>query len=158
MALGRRDARHDAVYAIQPGRGVADAATVLGADVAGILVRDGWAPYRRFTAATHQTCLAHLLRRARTLRLDYPRARCPVQMQAALHHVLTLRDRSHQGALSPQGLAVARGRRGHPTDPRLSVLRTADQRHLDSAALLTEMLHPPALTVPPAFTSPALPR
>ena len=69
------------VYAIQPGRGVADAATVLGADVAGILVRDGWAPYRRFAAATHQTCLAHLLRRARTLRLDYPRARCPVQMQ-----------------------------------------------------------------------------
>ena len=56
-------------------------ATVLGADVAGILVRDGWAPYRRFAAATHQTCLAHLLRRARTLRLDYPRARCPVQMQ-----------------------------------------------------------------------------
>ena len=216
------------VYAIQPGRGFAEAATVLGADFAGILVRDGWAPYRRFTAATHQTCLAHLLRRARTLRLDYPRARFPVQMQAALQHVLTLRDRSHQGALSPHGLAVARGRvisrlgglleapgrtpaiqwfaahlitefpaifsclfdptvdatnwraeqalrpavvtrklggggnrtaRGAATQQILAtVLRTADQRHLDSAALLAEMLHAPTPTVPPAFTAPALSR
>ena len=38
---------------------------VLGADFAGVLVRDGWAPSRRFTAAAHQTCLAHLLRRCR---------------------------------------------------------------------------------------------
>ncbi len=98
------------VYAIQPGRGFAEATTVLGDDCAGILVREGWAPYRRFTAATHQTCLAHLLRRARTLRLDYPRARFPVQMQAALQHVLTVRDRAHQRTLSPHGLAVARGR------------------------------------------------
>ena len=51
------------VYRIQPGRGFDEAAAVLGADFAGVLVRDGWAPYRRFTAAAHQTCLAHLLRR-----------------------------------------------------------------------------------------------
>jgi hypothetical protein len=31
---------------------------VLGVDFAGILVRDGWAPYRQFTEALHQTCLA----------------------------------------------------------------------------------------------------
>ena len=35
------------VYAICPGRGFDDAATVLGTDYAGVLVRDGWAPYRR---------------------------------------------------------------------------------------------------------------
>ena len=209
--------------------GVADAATVLGADVAGILVRDGWAPYRRFTAATHQACLAHLLRRARVPCASTTRApAAPCRCKAALHHVLTLRDRSHQGALSPQGLAVARGRvisrlgallaepgrtpaiqrvaahlitefpaifsclfdptvdatngraaqalrpavvtrtlgrggnrtaRGAATQQILaSVLRTADQRHLDSAVLLTEMLHAPVPTVPPAITSPALPR
>lgn len=46
------------VYAIQPGRGFEEAAAVLGADFDGVLVRDGWAPYRRFTEAVHQTCLA----------------------------------------------------------------------------------------------------
>ncbi len=31
------------VYAIRPGCGFEDAATILGADFAGVLVRDGWA-------------------------------------------------------------------------------------------------------------------
>lgn len=43
-------------------RGYAEAAPLLGEDFAGVIVRDGWAPYRRFTKAIHQTCLAHLLR------------------------------------------------------------------------------------------------
>ena len=62
------------VYAIRSGRGFDDAATVLGTDFAGVLVRDGWAPYRRFTHALHQSCLAHLIRRARQLRTDHPRS------------------------------------------------------------------------------------
>ncbi|HVT61207.1 MAG TPA: transposase [Thermoanaerobaculia bacterium] len=41
------------VYAIQPGRGFAQAATILGEDFAGILVRDAWAPYRQFEQAEH---------------------------------------------------------------------------------------------------------
>src|SRR5881296_3798121 len=36
------------VYAIQPGRGYEEAALILGAHFAGILNRDGWAPYRQF--------------------------------------------------------------------------------------------------------------
>ncbi len=44
------------VYAICPGRGFADAATVLGTDYVGVLVRDGWAPYRCYDGL-HQTCL-----------------------------------------------------------------------------------------------------
>ena len=55
------------VYAIQPGRGYAQATAILGPDYAGVLVRDGWAPYRKLTQATHQTCLAHLLRRCHVL-------------------------------------------------------------------------------------------
>jgi hypothetical protein len=47
------------VYRIQPGRGFDEAAAVLGGDFSGVLVRGGWAPYRRFTAAAQQTCLAH---------------------------------------------------------------------------------------------------
>ncbi len=46
------------VYAICPGRGFADAATVLGTDYVGVLVRDGWAPYRCYDGL-HQTCLNH---------------------------------------------------------------------------------------------------
>ena len=62
------------MYAIRPGRSFDDAVTILGADFAGVLVRDGWAPYRRFTGALHQSCLAHLFRRCRTLRADHPRS------------------------------------------------------------------------------------
>jgi transposase len=47
------------VYAICEGRGFDEAITVLPADFAGTLCRDGWAPYRKFTAAAHQTCAAH---------------------------------------------------------------------------------------------------
>ena len=59
------------VYAICPGRGFDDAATVLGTDYAGVLVRDGWAPYRCYDGL-HQTCLNHLLQRCKHLREDHP--------------------------------------------------------------------------------------
>jgi hypothetical protein len=62
------------VCAILPGRGFDEAAGVLGPSFAGILVRDGWAPYRQFTEAAHQSCVGRLLRRARALRQDHPRA------------------------------------------------------------------------------------
>lgn len=98
------------VYAILPGRGFDEAATVLGTDFAGVVVRDGWAPYRRFTQALHQTCLAHLLRRCRELQIDYPRARLPNQIQTILQQALDVRDRYVAGTVSLHGVAVARGR------------------------------------------------
>ena len=98
------------VYRIAAGRGFDDAAALLGADFAGVLVRDGWAPYRRFTQATHQTCLAHLLRRCRLLHLDHPRSALPPHIQRLLQTALALRDRGASGAVSPHGFAVARGR------------------------------------------------
>lgn len=97
------------VYRIQPGRGFEEAAAVLGRDFAGVLVRDGWAPYRRFRAAAHQTCFAHLLRRARELRGDHPHAPIVVEVERILRAALTLRDRHRTGAVSDHGLAVARG-------------------------------------------------
>jgi hypothetical protein len=57
MALGLCDTGRDRVP-FQPGRGFAEAAAVLGAGFAGVLMRDGWAPYQQFTDAAHQTCLA----------------------------------------------------------------------------------------------------
>lgn len=213
------------VYRIQPGRGFDEAAAVLGADFAGVLVRDGWAPYRRFTAATHQTCLAHLLRRARLVTADHPRTTFGTDVQAILRHGLAVRDRYHAGAMSAHGLAVARGRLitglnkrlGRPSqvpdvqrfsahldrelpamwsflfDPTIdatnwraeqairpavvtrkvwggnrtwsgadaqqtlaSVIRTAQQRHLNPHALLAAMLQSPAPLVPVELQSSAV--
>lgn len=97
------------VYAILPGRGFEEAASVLGADFAGILVRDGWAPYRQFTEALHQTCVAHLLRRSRELQQDHPLTRIPGDVQDVLQRALAVRDRYTEGMMSAHGVAVARG-------------------------------------------------
>lgn len=101
------------VYRICPGRGFAEAASVLGADFAGSLSRDGWAPYRQFTAAFHQTCLGHLLRRCRLLQRDHPRARFPARLARILHKALAVRDRRAAGTISPHGVDVARGHLFH---------------------------------------------
>jgi transposase len=101
------------VYRIRRGRGFDDAASVLGADFAGGLGRDGWAPYRQFIHAFHQTCLGHLLRRCRTLQRDHPRVRFPARIARILHHALCVRDRRSAGTISPHGVAVARGHLFH---------------------------------------------
>ena len=97
------------VFRIVRGRGFEEAASVLGADFAGVLVRDGWAPYRRFRAAVHQTCLAHLLRRCRTLIRDQRDHHFAPPVQQVLQHALAVRDRYRAGTISAHGVAVARG-------------------------------------------------
>ncbi len=97
------------VYAIQSGRGFEEAAAVLGADFSGALVRDGWAPYRQFTAAVHQSCLAHLLRRCRTLERDFDDHRFAPSVAALLQQGLGVRDRWHAGTITDHRVAVARG-------------------------------------------------
>ncbi|MCA1698578.1 MAG: transposase [Actinobacteria bacterium] len=71
------------VYLIAPGRGYQQAAEILGERFAGVLERDGWAPYRRFEHATHQTCAAHLLRRASEMIAD------SIAGQAKIPHALS---------------------------------------------------------------------
>ncbi|HZC78678.1 MAG TPA: transposase, partial [Ktedonobacterales bacterium] len=97
------------VYAIQAGRGFAEAAAVLGADFDGVVVRDGWAPYRHFDHAAHQTCVAHLLRRCRDISDAHPRALWPRHVHAVLQDALAVRDRFRAGEMSAHGVAVARG-------------------------------------------------
>jgi transposase len=97
------------VYAIQAGRGFDEAAAVLGPDFAGILVRDGWAPYRQFDQAAHQTCLAHLTRRCREIAEGHPHTDWPLRVKDVLKQALILRDRRAAGTISPHGVAVARG-------------------------------------------------
>ena len=97
------------VYAILPGRGLAQAASVIGLDYPGVLQHDGWHSYRYFTDAAHQTCLAHLLRRCRVLLLDYPGHPWVTAMKDLLQAALATRDAHHAGTVSAHGLAVARG-------------------------------------------------
>ncbi len=98
------------MHAILDGRGHEQAASVLGEDFAANLVRDGWAPYRKFEQAGHQTCLGHLLRRCREL-LETARqgaARFPHAVKRLLQDALSLRDRCDE--MSDHGFRVARGR------------------------------------------------
>jgi transposase len=82
------------VYRIAAGHGFDDATAVLGADYPGVLERDGWAPYRKFTHATHQSCLAHLLRRCDELLSDAQRGRAktPHAVRRILQQALAVRD------------------------------------------------------------------
>ena len=115
------------VYAIQPGRGIAQAAHVIGLDYPGVLQHDGWHSYRYFTHAAHQTCLAHLLRRCRTLLLDYPGQPCVAAVKGILQAALTTRDRYQAGTVSAHGLAVARG---HYLERLGALLERPPSRHL----------------------------
>jgi len=100
------------VYAILPGRGFAEAASLLGADYDGWLLHDGLRLYYGFEKANHQSCVAHLMRRCRDmLAVSSPGAAgFPQPVKNLLQHALRLRDRHEQGAITGHGLAVATGR------------------------------------------------
>jgi len=121
------------LYLVDPRRGFDVSQAVLGADYAGALVHDGWAPYDRFRCAAHQQCLAHLLRRCQEL-LGVAQAgaiRFPRQIQTLLWASLRLRDRRDAGVLSPHGLAVAVGHlRGRLDDLLAGPKTNPDNRRL----------------------------
>ncbi|MGH7876627.1 MAG: IS66 family transposase [Candidatus Dormibacteraceae bacterium] len=58
------------LYDVAEGRGFDAATNLVPADYDGVIVRDGWAVYRCYDKATHQTCLAHLLRRCKEMECD----------------------------------------------------------------------------------------
>jgi transposase len=102
----------ETVYAIESGRGFAQAASILGKDYAGVIGVDGWAPYRRFEQATLQSCLSHLLRRSTEMLTTATAGavRFPREVNEILHTALALRDRRDAGQITPHGLRVALGR------------------------------------------------
>jgi transposase len=97
---------------ILPGRGLAQAASVLEADYDGWLTHDGWPVYYKFLKAGHQSCLSHLIRRCRDLAaLATPSpARFPLRVKALLEEGLALRDRYKNNEISLHGLWTATGR------------------------------------------------
>jgi transposase len=138
-------------YAILPGRGFEQAAALLGADFDGFLVRDGWAVYRRFEQAQHQTCLAHLLRRCRELREAHPHAALPGQVRGLLQEGLELRDRHAEGELCARTLTrrcAALERRFDgvlATPPRLPAVRRFAQHLRRERAVIFTFLRCPGL-------------
>ena len=97
---------------ILPGRGFAQAASLLGAGYDGWLTHDGWAVYYKFLKAGHQSCLSHLIRRCRDLATvaTPAAARFPLRVKALLEEGLVLRDRYLNHEISLHGLWTATGR------------------------------------------------
>lgn len=121
------------VYLIEPHRGYAEAAAVLGADYDGFLVHDGARAWYGFLQAFHQSCLAHPIRRCRDLLLTLTGAarRFPQAVLELLLDSLGLRDRHQQGLVSAHGLAVATGRLQARLDRLLATrLRNAANQRL----------------------------
>jgi transposase len=98
------------VYAQRPSRGTDVIEEILGRDFAGLLGHDGWAPYDQLTEATHQQCLAHLIRRAKELleTASPGAARFPRQIKVLLQDALRLRDRHEAADLSERRFSRAR--------------------------------------------------
>jgi len=82
------------VYDVAHDRDFAAATNLVPADYAGTVVRDGWVVYNSYKDATHQTCVAHLLRRCHEMIEDSPAwARgTPRQVRDLLLEALDARD------------------------------------------------------------------
>ena len=109
LAVGVRDSGDDGLRHLQR-PGVRRGGVGARPDFAGVLVRDGWAAYRGFKNAPHQTCLAHLLRRCKDLQTAHPDNPWAGEVKAVLQDGLAVRDRCQAGEISEHGLATARGR------------------------------------------------
>jgi transposase len=87
------------VYDVAGDRSFEAAVGLVPADYAGTIVRDGWAVYTRYDKATHQTCIAHLLRRCHEMIEENPAwARgTPRQVRDLLLEALDARDLDADG-------------------------------------------------------------
>ena len=111
------------VFRIMEGRGFEEASTILGADFDGTLVRDGWAPYRKFEQAIHQTCIGgHLIHRCKE-NLETAQAgaaRLPHAVLRIFQRALCLRDHWIEHPPTPHGRAI-----------HVGIITTAMDRLLD---------------------------
>ena len=121
------------VYHVAVGRGYEVAEPIIGDRYSGTMIHDGWSPYDRFFFASHQQCLAHLLRRCTGL-LETASAGAvvfPRHVRQLLLDALKLRDRRDDGELSTHGMAVAVGR----LESRLDLMLYWTKTHGDNERL-----------------------
>jgi transposase len=97
-------------YTIERDRKVDALEAVLGLDWSGTMVHDGFSSYDRFTSATHQQCLAHILRRVRELAAQATRGAVhyPRQLIALFTAAIHARNRYWKGEVTAQQLKDAR--------------------------------------------------
>lgn len=128
------------LYSIELGRGFQEAASILGVDFSGRLVRDGWISYRGFRHASHQTCLGHLLTRCKEILQTAvgQTAVFPDAVRKLLKYSLALRDRYRENLLSPHGFSVAKGRLNKSMDRLLASPQTDYENRKFAKHLLTE--------------------
>lgn len=127
------------VYLIACGRGYEDAKVILGEDFSGALERDGWAPYRRFELASHQTCYGHLLRRTSEMIADSRagQARAPHQLRRILLDGLVLRDQREEGIIDAEEV----GLRVSELERRADALLKMRPTHEPNRRLLAHLRH-----------------
>jgi len=131
-------------YLIARERGFDASQRLLGADYQGVVIHDGWAPYERFFHATHQTCLAHLLRRGHELLQNATggAVRFPRQIRAILHEALDTRNQRHAKVITPEAASavadelqqrivrLTRLTKTHPGNERFAAHLFRQQNHL----------------------------
>lgn len=124
-------------YEVAKGRGYEEAAAILGEGFSGVLERDGWAPYRRFADATHQSCIAHLLRRCNEMieAADRGQARVPHALRRILADALAARDAYREGRLTRRGL----DRKITALERRIDRLLAGHVRHAPNVRLLRHL-------------------
>jgi transposase len=126
-------------YVVDPRRSAEVLERVIGPDWDGLLSHDGFASYDRFTAATHQQCLAHVLRRAREMLESAIRGAVhfPRQVIGLFTEAIHLRNDFRRGLVSRAAVEDRRNEfddrllslvarpRAHPDNDRLA-------RHLEA--------------------------
>lgn len=142
-------------YQVDRRRSAAVLEGVIGRDWAGVLLHDGFASYDRFTAAFHQQCVPHLLRRAREMLEGATRGavRFPRQVIELFSGAVHLRNEYLAGRVSEAAWESARDEYELRLLPLLQRRRAgANQtlaehigRHFDSWFLfLTDVRVPPS--------------
>jgi len=123
---------------ILPGRGFAEASSILGADYAGWLIHDGLQLYYKFLKAAHQSCAWHLIARCRKMAVASPSTdHFPLAVKQLLEQALRLRDRYLEQKISLHGLWTATGR----LEVKLDRLLEPTQRDAANQRLANHLRH-----------------
>lgn len=97
-------------YAIDRQRSACVLERLIGIDWSGKMTHDGFSSYNRFSKASHQGCLGHVLRRVRELAAKATRGAVhyPRRLIALFTEAIHLRNRHLEGEVSAEALKEAR--------------------------------------------------
>jgi transposase len=118
--------REVVAYLMSRRRGFEASAALIGQDYAGTLVHDGYASYDRFVHATHQTCLAHLLRRCHELLETATRGAVvfPRQIKAVLQQSLEIGGQRDAGRITHRQAVIEAGSLARQIDRFVTPIKT----------------------------------